>query len=235
MILGTACASTPAIPERPDVAATAQRIERMTLVTRMQLSTVFIFGKTGRSSGVIVAQESRTSLVLTAAHSARNFLRGQGDDPFPGVASTRVGRRIYACPFYVAAIDEEHDLALLRTCRLPGVPAKLAPAPPDTGSTVYLVGSPLGEIGRLSQGIVSKKPTRNIMLFTASAHLGSSGGPVFDAQGKLVGIMSSITVGPILHPELGPHPKIGALVSTMPQCVSFQAIRIFLIKQRVEL
>jgi len=90
------------------------------------------------------------------------------------------------------AVDEKHDLALLQcdtgtTESLPlgEMPEKLDP--------VYAIGSPRGVSGTISNGIVSgfveKKPFGTMMIqTTAPISHGSSGGPLLNENGEVIGI-----------------------------------------------
>ena len=59
------------------------------------------------------------------------------------------------------------------------------------GDEVYVIGNPQGLEGTFSQGIVSgvrKVGTDNLLQITAPISPGSSGGPVLNSQGKVIGI-----------------------------------------------
>ncbi|MBX9692989.1 MAG: serine protease [Cyanobacteria bacterium] len=89
----------------------------------------------------------------------------------------------------VIAVDVEHDLALLY---VPGTLTKPLPLASGgnlaIGSTVYVVGSPLGQEGTFSEGIVSSYRNDGLMQMSAPISPGNSGGPVLDDQGAVVGI-----------------------------------------------
>jgi serine protease Do len=62
-----------------------------------------------------------------------------------------------------------------------------------TGQKVYAIGSPQGLELTISDGIVSgmrSLPQGRVIQTTAPISPGSSGGPLFDAYGRLVGIMT---------------------------------------------
>lgn len=92
----------------------------------------------------------------------------------------------------VVAIDTAHDLTLLA---VPGLNAPTLALGDDrkvvVGDQVYAVGNPRGLEGTFSQGIVSgvrKVGSDTILQVTAPISPGSSGGPVLDAQGKVIGV-----------------------------------------------
>jgi len=89
------------------------------------------------------------------------------------------------------AVDEHDDLALLKVdCLSP--PLQLGSGVnPVVGDTVYVVGNPLGLEGTFSEGIVSgirSVGSDSILQMTAPISPGSSGGPVMDGSGKVIGI-----------------------------------------------
>lgn len=101
------------------------------------------------------------------------------------------GSQTYAISGLVGS-DEEHDLALLKIrgakrAALPiGDSEKLS-----VGDEIYVLGNPEGLEGTLSNGIVSgirQIGTAKILQITAPISPGSSGGPVLDQQGQVVGV-----------------------------------------------
>ena len=96
-----------------------------------------------------------------------------------------------------AQIDEPHDLAVLE-CPSAASAAILKlgdPARVAVGETVVAAGSPLGLQGTISTGIVSSKREINgvaVLQTTAPVSPGSSGGPLIDKYGLVVGVTSFI-------------------------------------------
>jgi len=96
----------------------------------------------------------------------------------------------------VLATDPVNDLALLQ---LDGkdLPC-LTLSPPNSaeaGTRIAVIGSPLGLEGTLTEGIVSARrklpgEKREVLQISAAISQGSSGSPVLDAQGHVVGIAS---------------------------------------------
>lgn len=102
----------------------------------------------------------------------------------------------------VAAADPAHDIATLTPATLPQpvVPATLGGAA-EVGGAVVAIGNPLGLTYSVSSGVVSalgRTATTNggrfsgLIQFDASVNPGSSGGPLLDAEGNVIGIVLSI-------------------------------------------
>jgi S1-C subfamily serine protease len=90
------------------------------------------------------------------------------------------------------AVDEAHDLAI---CAVNGLAAPglevLASGDVSVGDEVYAVGNPEGLEGTFSQGIISairRARPDTVLQMTAPISPGSSGGPVLDKHGTVVGI-----------------------------------------------
>jgi putative serine protease PepD len=102
----------------------------------------------------------------------------------------------------VAAADPEHDVATLTPATLPQpiVPATLGGAA-EVGGDVVAIGNPLGLTYSVSSGVVSATGRTaqtnggtysGLIQFDASVNPGSSGGPLLDGEGNVIGIVLSI-------------------------------------------
>ncbi len=92
----------------------------------------------------------------------------------------------------VLALDQDHDLALLSTAGkgYPALKLKGSPQPPP-GTPIAVIGNPKGLRGSVTEGIVSANRTLGgvrVVQITAAISPGSSGSPVIDMQGAVVGI-----------------------------------------------
>ena len=89
-------------------------------------------------------------------------------------------------------IDERHALALLSGDHKTAPALQLATSKlPAVGETVYVVGNRHGLEGTFSQGIVSGIRTLEqdkLLQITAPISPGSSGGPVLNERGEVIGV-----------------------------------------------
>ena len=90
------------------------------------------------------------------------------------------------------AIDEKRDLIILKAAAFGAQAISLGNSDSaQVGETVYAVGNPRGLEGTFSQGIISSiRPVGNDKLIQMTAPLspGSSGGPVLNRRGEVIGV-----------------------------------------------
>jgi len=91
--------------------------------------------------------------------------------------------------------DFANDLALLRIDNTSMISAVLSPNEPAIGDPIFTVGHPELFLYSLSDGILSgtrtySKAGGRFLQMTAPVNFGSSGGPVFNQAGALVGLVS---------------------------------------------
>lgn len=157
--------------------------------TRHSVVTVLTYetgggSPTGVGSGFYVAPD----VVVTNAHVV------------DGAGYVEVKKRLRDEPIRVLevlAVDRDADVALLRTAKT-GVPLMLSHSSPGTGEPIVVISSPLGLEKTVSQGIVSGFRTvrgREYMQITASISPGSSGGPVLNRQGLVLGLTAFMLDG----------------------------------------
>lgn len=158
-----------------------------------------------------VARQSLPSvlLIVVADSHAQPLAMGSGFVVKPGVVATNFhviegGSSAHATvtdankPILVDGIlgvDAEQDLALLKVSDLSAPPLTMdTTSDPEIGERVYAVGNPKGLQGTFSEGIVSAKrnvKTRTLLQITAPISPGSSGGPVLNKDGRVVGVATA--------------------------------------------
>jgi len=145
-----------------------------------------------------------TRYVVTSRHGGKNVGERY-------VVSGPDGSRTFGT--VVAVGPNDADCALLRTDQRADRGFQLAAFEPPLGSSVKLLGYSLGGPLRAKQ----LRPYSYDDARTAEAHgapvLGDSGGPVLDAFGNLVGILSGQHGGPAFYCRLGPILSMFAAVA----------------------
>jgi len=128
----------------------------------------------------------------------------------------------------VVAVSKRRDLVLLQVSNVRGTPLALASAnQTEVGEEIYVLGNPEGLEGTISTGIVSGIGTRRIegedlIQVTAPISPGSSGGPVVNKRGEVIGIAeASLSEGQNLNFAV----PADYLVSLLTQVGSLQPLR----------
>lgn len=122
-------------------------------------------------------------LVATNYHviseAASGYAKLVGQTPKYGIAGT-------------VAVDPAHDLAVLAVDGLRAPALRVGDSvQPAVGDEVYAMGNPQGLEGTFSQGIVSavrQIASDTVLQITAPISPGSSGGPVLNTSGNVIGI-----------------------------------------------
>lgn len=163
--------------------------ELAALVARAAPSVVGLGHRRGQGSGMVLAADG---YILTNSHVARSF----------GALSVRLSDGV-TLPGELVGADDHTDLAVVRvSARLPD-PLVLAETPPlSVGQLVVAIGNPLGFERSVSLGVVSalfrSLPTgaggmlEGLIQTDAAVNPGNSGGPLVDAEGRVVGITTAM-------------------------------------------
>jgi S1-C subfamily serine protease len=103
----------------------------------------------------------------------------------------------------IKAANAADDIAVLTAAQLPRVivPAVLGSGP-QVGDQVFAVGNPLGLLASLSAGVVSGldrsftlengRTLSGMIQFDAAVNPGSSGGPLLNTEGQVIGIVTGL-------------------------------------------
>jgi S1-C subfamily serine protease len=185
----TSTAGAPAATRSPTATATATADPTVSAIFhRVGPSVVVVHAGDALGTGVIVADDGT---ILTANH----VIAGAKDISVTFADGTKSRAA-------VASSDPQQDIAALTPVALPGtvVPATLGGAA-DVGANVVAIGNPLGLSYSVSSGVISglnRTADTNdgrysgLIQFDASVNPGSSGGPLLDAHGLVIGIVVSI-------------------------------------------
>ena len=153
-------------------------------------STVTIETDNGLGSGFFVAQNTIATNyhVIEGASEAICYLNNSDVK--------------YKIDGYVA-VDKTVDLVLLKVSTLDRPALKMAQESSSPGQKIYVIGSPKGLPATISDGIVSGMRDfdgHKLIQMTAPISPGSSGGPVLNSKGELIGIsVSQLTEGQNLN------------------------------------
>lgn len=178
-----AVASVPPLPSSLSAEEIASRARRATVQIRALDSRRRPIAE---GTGFFVA---KNGLIATNVHVIR------GAD---ALEVETLGGDIYDLVYLVTA-DSRRDIAILR---IPVDNARSLPLASDedavVGATVYVMGNPLGQVGTFSNGLVSAQRSVDgvtLVQITAPVSPGSSGGPVMNAQGEVIGVTTLMLRG----------------------------------------
>jgi len=212
-------------PARPVPAAVGDGDGLVNAVARTRDTVVSLRTQHRQGAGVIVAG---SGLVITNFHVIADALRSPQDEGLWGAhdadapahrvkAIFEDGREVQAA---VLVADRGEDLAVLRLRSSDSAEAFAAATLGRSeelrvGEEVFAIGSPLGYQHSVSRGIVSALDRTGVVQNTAlpmlqldaSINVGNSGGPLFNLDGDLVGIVTAV-----------PRAVLG---SSVPQGIAF--------------
>lgn len=92
----------------------------------------------------------------------------------------------------VVAMSKKHDLALIHIDKFK-TPYFTLSTSTTRGQQVFVLGSPIGLADVLSTGVIARLDG-DLLYLDCSVLPGNSGGPVFDKEGKLLGIATHVNV-----------------------------------------
>lgn len=146
----------------------------------------------GFGSGVLIGENS--NYILTAAHVVNNASKIEVEF----VDGTRVAA-------FNKRVDKTADVAIIELERAVTHLSKAKLGDSDEvriGDDIFVIGNPLGLSFSVSKGIISGKHAESnesmsgkaleFLQTDASINKGNSGGPMFNMQGEVVGVVSSI-------------------------------------------
>ena len=174
-------------PVNTTAAQTAPEIAEKALDATVYLEMYDSNGKTlGIGSGFFI----RENLIATNYHVIKGSMRG---------TAKLVGKSTTYIIEGVTATDKTNDLVILKVTAsevksLPFGDSDVV----RIGEAVYVAGNPKGLEGTFSNGIISSlrnRSTKGRFQMTAPISPGSSGGPVLNSKGKVIGVSFMTLVG----------------------------------------
>ncbi|MFW6107859.1 MAG: tetratricopeptide repeat protein, partial [bacterium] len=160
-------------------------------------------GKTvSQASGFFV----KPDVVATNLHVTRGAVAGH---------AKIVGGKMKHDVLGQVGMDQENDLVLLKLKDVKAPTLRLAKQAVEVGDAVFAVGNPQGLEGTFSDGLVSgvrKLKGRKLLQVTAPLSKGSSGGPVLNEPGRVVGVAVAAAEGGQNLNFAIPAPALAALI-----------------------
>ncbi len=168
----------------------SQQADWSQLAAQVEPSVFTISTEAGLGSGWVVRSGANGSDLVTNYHVVAEALAG-------GAQTVEVIQADRTLRGTVVYTDRTDDLVVVHVQeRL--TPLKPAAGRPRVGTTVMVVGSPLGLGGTVSIGLVSGFRSiqgSDYLQFSAPISPGNSGGPVVDSQGQVIGVAKGKFVG----------------------------------------
>jgi tetratricopeptide (TPR) repeat protein len=134
-------------------------------------------------TGELVAQGS--GFWVTGKKLVTNAHVANAGKIYVDVGSARV-------PAKIQSLDAFNDLAIMTVeIEITARPLVLADSPPSPGESVFAIGNPEGLERSISQGVVAATREidhRDLLQLTAPISHGSSGGPIVNGKGQVVGV-----------------------------------------------
>ena len=193
VLLASAAPRSPRIAQLavPDPTPTPTIPELYAKVAQSVVS-IRVGSESNGGSGVVLDDQGT---ILTALH----VVNGQSDITVTFADGTQAPARILTTL-------PDSDIAALRTLRRPAVLVPAVLGNPDTvqiGDDAIVIGNPFGLTRSLSTGVISglgrsiqvpgrSKPLEGLIQFDASVNPGSSGGPLLNREGDVIGIVTAL-------------------------------------------
>ena len=191
-VLSLGCADTPTAPELaqplPETSTlTVPEIAEIALDSTVYLRVKKPGNQVGSASGFVIGE----GLIVTSYHVVEDMLTG---------STARLVNSALTHPIeLIVAADKSHDLVILKSSGISAPPLPLGDSDAvRIGDTAYVAGNPKGYLGTFSVGYISAIQLSDpfvadkVLQMTAPISRGSSGGPVLNDHGKVIGIVSSI-------------------------------------------
>lgn len=175
LVHSTALANTPVRVEQRVVELKATLKDAGSIPESKKKKRVEKFNSTSTCSGAFVSPNGH---ILTAKHCT--------DDTLAIEVITYDQRRYKAT---IVAASKTHDLALIRIDRQK-TPYFLLAQDSTRGEKVFILGSPLGITDTLTTGIIARIDG-DLTLVDCAALPGNSGGPVFNTNHEMVGVLTA--------------------------------------------
>ena len=173
------------------------------------------------ASGAVIKRAPNGSFVLTAAHVCDDAyirsLRGVSvvDYQFSGLTLDMASYKVK-----VLEMDRKNDICIVWAQGLTDLKAvEISEEEPQLGDVAYNVAAPMGVFGRRTVPIFSgyfSGGKEGASLYSIAAIGGSSGSPIFNSEGKLIGLIHSAYIN---FPMLSISPTYKDLISFIDKTI----------------
>jgi len=210
----TTAEETTAILTEPPTEAPAQPVTEATTSPPISLSAKEIFNKTVSSVVAIktVVEYKTSGLLGTVTRegtgSGSGFIFNKNGHIITNYHVVEGAKSIKVTLYdnkeldaKLVGFDEENDIAVIKVNSADLQPVNVGSSSElSVGDRLYIIGNPLGELSQtLSQGVVSGLNRKidtgsyiiNMFQTDAAINAGNSGGPVFDENGAVVGVVAA--------------------------------------------
>ncbi len=152
------------------------------------------------ASGVIIQNRPEGSYVLTAAHvcDERETKKEIEADPKSDlkIAFYVVTLDLKRKPVRIVKFDNRHDVCLVWVDNLFEPQVTISPKSPEPGDLVLNIAAPLGVFSKnmvpIFQGFYNGTNEQDMGVYSLPAFGGSSGSPIFNQKGELIGMVHSV-------------------------------------------
>jgi S1-C subfamily serine protease len=160
------------------------------------------------ASGVVVDSNGENAYALTAAHVCvdGNAKKMLGNNKYTmEFLVVNIHKRYF--PIEIIAVDAENDLCILYVKGLYSPAVRIAADAPEPGDRIYNTAAPLGIFNKnmipIFDGFFDGN-SGNRAIYSLPAKGGSSGSPIVNHNGELVGMVSAVYV---YFPEITISPR----------------------------
>jgi tetratricopeptide (TPR) repeat protein/SH3-like domain-containing protein len=187
---------TPTISPSPAQTAALSTVEasatfdvaKIAAAARPAVALIVVWDKAGKATNIGTGFFiSRDGKLVTNAHVLQGADRAE--------AKLENGANYNILGILKAAVDKDLVIAKAEAKDVPSLSIASGQLP-EPGTRIVVVGSPVGLEGTVSEGIVSgqrtAKPNDQWLQITAAISPGSSGSPVINAQGQVIGVSTFV-------------------------------------------
>jgi S1-C subfamily serine protease len=179
ILLAVACGGS----QKPAPTRAPRTFSTVEIARRTAPSVVTIRTDRALGTGFVIA---KGGLVATNFHVLRGARR---------VTVQTADERVFD-QVTVVGFDAARDLAVLRIRQLRLAPLRLSTRDPEIGEHVIAIGNPVGLERTVSDGVVSAMRhvgmAHDLIQISAPISHGSSGGPVLDDRGRVIGVATAM-------------------------------------------